>query len=93
MALYLAKSGDITGSLVELAKVPRDAAEVNVLFRGAVTYELAGDRANALAMLELALDRGYSLTEVRMDPELATLRTDARYHRLIARFERPAPLR
>ncbi len=93
LALYLAKSGDITGSLVELAKVPRDAAEVNVLFRGAVTYELAGDRANALAMLELALDRGYSLTEVRMDPELATLRTDARYHRLIARFERPAPLR
>ncbi len=91
LAVYLAKSGDTEAGLAELAKVPRDAAEVNTLFRGAVTYELAGDRVNALAMLERALDRGYSPTEVRMDPELATLRQDARYHRLMARVERAAP--
>ena len=64
--------------------------EVNTLYRGAVTYELAGDRAAALTTLGRALDRGYSLTEIRMDPELANLRKDVRYHRLVAPFERVA---
>ena len=73
------------------AQATLTATEVNTLFRGAVTYELAGDRINALAMLEKALDRGYSVTEVRMDPELTALRKDVRYHRLIARFERTVP--
>jgi eukaryotic-like serine/threonine-protein kinase len=92
LALYLAKAGDTTAGLAELAKVPTvTATEVNTLFRATVTYELAGDRANALAMLERALDRGYGLTEVRMDPELAALRKDVRYHRLIARFESETP--
>ena len=92
LALYLAKSGDTKAALTELAKGPTlTATEVNTLFRGAVTYELAGDRINALAMLEKALDRGYSVTEVRMDPELTALRKDVRYHRLIARFERTVP--
>jgi eukaryotic-like serine/threonine-protein kinase len=88
LALNLAKSGDTKGGLAELAKVlTPDVKEVNTLYRGAVTYELAGDRASALTTLERALERGYSLAEVRMDPELAKLRNDVRYHRLIARFE------
>ena len=64
---------------------------MNTLFRGAVTYELTGDRVNALALLEKALDRGYSTTEVKMDPELEALRKDVRFHRLIARFEAKLP--
>ncbi len=88
LALNLAKSGDTTGGLAELAKVlTPDVKEVNTLYRGAVTYELAGDRAAALTTLERALERGYSLAEVRMDPELAKLRNDVRYHRLVARLE------
>lgn len=88
LALYLAKSGDITQALAELGKVPtHNVTEVNTLFRGAVTYEIAGDRTAALTLLERALDHGYSPTEVRMDPELTSLRNDARYHRLAARFE------
>jgi serine/threonine-protein kinase len=88
LALNLAKSGDTKGGLAELAKVlTPDVKEVNALYRGAVTYELAGDRAAALTTLERALERGYSLAEVRMDPELAKLRNDVRYHRLVARFE------
>ena len=91
LALNLAKSGDTKGGLAELAKVlTPDVKEVNTLYRGAVTYELAGDRAAALTTLGRALDRGYSLAEVRMDPELANLRNDVRYHRLVARFERVA---
>ena len=92
LALYLAKSGDTKAALMELAQVPtRTANEVNTLFRGAVTYELAGDRINALSLLERALDRGYSTTEVKTDPELEALRQDVRFHRLIARFEARIP--
>ncbi len=88
LALYLAKTGDTASALVELGKVMTpDVAEVNTLFRGAVTYELAGRRDEALAALQRALERGYSLIEIRMDPELANLRTDVRYHRLVARFD------
>jgi serine/threonine-protein kinase len=88
LALYLAKTGDTSSALAELGKVlTPDVAEVNTLFRGAVTYELAGRRDDALTTLQRALDRGYPLVEIRMDPELANLRTDVRYHRLVARFD------
>ena len=88
LALYLAKTGDTASALAELGKVlTPDVAEVNTLFRGAVTYELAGRRDDALTTLQRALDRGYPLVEIRMDPELANLRTDVRYHRLVARFD------
>jgi serine/threonine-protein kinase len=88
LALYLAKTGDTATALSELEKVMTpEVADVNVLFRAAVTYELAGRRDDALAALGRALDRGYGLIEIRMDPELANLRTDVRYHRLVARFD------
>jgi serine/threonine-protein kinase len=51
-----------------------------------VTYELAGRRDEALATLERALQRGYGIIEVRADPELARLRTDVRYHRLVSKL-------
>jgi eukaryotic-like serine/threonine-protein kinase len=94
LALYLAKTGQTAEALEELARVPADASEVNSLYRGAVTYELAGRRDDALRMLDAALERGYSLLEVAADPELADLRSDVRYHRLAVRFERrTAPVR
>lgn len=65
----------------------RVVSHLGTLFRATVTYELAGDRTNALAMLERALASGYAVNEVRMDPELASLRKDVRYHRPIGRFE------
>jgi eukaryotic-like serine/threonine-protein kinase len=94
LALYLAKTGQKPEALAELARVPADAGEINTLYRGAVTYELAGRRDDALRMLEAALGRGYSWLEVAADPELADLRSDVRYHRLATRFEgRPVPVR
>jgi tetratricopeptide (TPR) repeat protein/predicted Ser/Thr protein kinase len=88
LALYLAKLGDRDAALTELKLVlSRGVQEVNSWYRAAVTYELCGARLDALLMLQNALERGYSLLEVRMDPELAALRTDLRYHQLIAKFE------
>jgi serine/threonine-protein kinase len=87
LALYLAKSGDAATALAELAKVlTPEVSEVNTLYRATVTYELAGRRDEALAVLERALQRGYGIIEVRADPELEKLRTDVRYHRLIAKL-------
>jgi eukaryotic-like serine/threonine-protein kinase len=90
LALYLAKAGQVQDALAELARVPADVGEINTLYRGAVTYELAGQRDDALRLLAAALERGYSLLEVGADPELADLRSDVRYHRLATRFERRA---
>lgn len=88
LALYLAKTGDTAAALAELGNVlTPEVAEVNTLFRAAVTYELAGRRDEALSSLGRALERGYGLIEIRMDPELANLRSDVRYHRLVARFD------
>jgi serine/threonine-protein kinase len=89
LALYLAKAGDTAAALAELATVlTPEVSEVNTLYRATVTYELAGRRDDALETLERALQRGYGIVEVRADPELARLRTDVRYHRIVARFER-----
>ena len=90
LALYLAKSGSASSGVAELAALlGPDVREVNTLYRGAVTYELAGDRESALTTLGRALDRGYSLSEISMDPELAKLRNDVRYHRMVARLKPP----
>jgi serine/threonine-protein kinase len=92
LALYLAKRGDTTTALAELATVlTNDVSEVNTLYRATVTYELAGRRDEALSTLDRALQRGYGMTEVVADPELAKLRTDVRYHRIVARLERAMP--
>ncbi len=90
LALYLAKAGVKARALEELRRVltPKVVA-VDTLYRGAVTYELCGDRTAALGGLEAALAQGYPMREVSTDPELAELRRDVRYHRLAARFEQP----
>lgn len=94
LALHLAKSGQPSRALAEL-KTTLDGKpeELNTLYRTAVTYELCGNRDAALASLETALARGYATREVSMDPELIDLRKDVRYHRLVARFDRPAVVR
>ena len=90
LALYLAKAGLKERALAELGKVMSPTvAAVSTLYRGAVTYELCGDRTAALSALESALTKGYAMREVTTDPELTELRRDARYHRLAARFEQP----
>lgn len=88
LAVFLAKSGDRKRALIELGRVlTTDVRDLNMLYRAAVTYELCGSRDAALSTLQRALERGYALTEVRVDPELTDLRNDVRYHRLAARFQ------
>jgi eukaryotic-like serine/threonine-protein kinase len=89
-ALYLIKIGDAQAALTEVETVAsRSDLSAQMRYRLAVVYELAADRGRSLAAVEAALKAGYPLDEVQNEPELLTLRTDARYHRLIDRLTRP----
>ena len=86
LAGFLAKHGD-TGQAIERLRAleKADARNANVSFQMAIAYEVAGRRDDALRLLEAALTGGYSVREITNDAELVKLRTDVRYHRLLAR--------
>jgi serine/threonine-protein kinase len=91
LAVYLAKSGRTSECLEELRNItssdrPRAAA---VHFKTALAYDLAGERRNALASMKLALDAGYPVRELQFEPDLAGMRLDVRYHRLLAAVSKP----
>ena len=83
-ALYLVKMGERAAALKEAESVATESTLTSqMLYRLAVVYELARDRARALAALERALKAGYPVKELDNEPELIALRADAHYHRLI----------
>ena len=47
-----------------------------------ISYLAGGDTAKALWFLESAVARGYSVAELRHDPELLRLKGEARFARL-----------
>ena len=83
-ALYLIKLGDREAALKAVASLAdRPDLTSQMLYRVTVVYELAGDRDRALAVLQHALKAGYAVKDLASEPELTSLRTDARYHRLL----------
>jgi tetratricopeptide (TPR) repeat protein len=87
LALYLAKRGDGAAARSELERLATRAdLDAATLYRAAVAREVVGDRAAALELLRRALAAGYSLTEIRSDPETEVLRADPRFHRMVIPF-------
>lgn len=85
MALYLAKDGNLARALAELDWLEKfPDKEASSWLRMVVAYEVCSRREKALAALDQALRAGLPLDEVKKDPELLGLRSDARYHRLTA---------
>ena len=83
-AVYLVKQGDGAAALKTIeGVVVRPNLTPQILFRATVVFELGGARDRALASLRRALEAGYAVADVASDPELTSLRTDARYHRLV----------
>jgi Flp pilus assembly protein TadD/predicted Ser/Thr protein kinase len=86
LAVYLAKSDRVAECLEQLRHIAASdrppAAAVH--FKSALAFEIAGDRGNALAAMQRALDAGYPVRELRFEPDLAQMRLDVRYHRLLA---------
>lgn len=85
LALYLVKNGDRQAALAQIQAVDQMPNKpASVLFKSAVVHELSGQRDQALASLSAALHAGYALNEVRQEPELLALRSDARYQLILS---------
>jgi len=85
LALFLAKSDDKDAALGALRSLDQKASLQGVmLFRIGVAYEVCGARDKALAAIEKALKAGYAAKEIRGEPELLNLRSDIRFHKMIA---------
>jgi eukaryotic-like serine/threonine-protein kinase len=84
LAMYLAKNEQKPEALLELKaleSVPgKQAATLSAM---AIAYELCGERDKALNSLQAAVKAGQSLADLKNEPDLASLRTDPRYHRIV----------
>jgi serine/threonine-protein kinase len=83
IAVYQAKLGERkqaqAGIRSALAEAPNN---VNVQFKAAIVYQLAGQRERAIQALERAVQGGYSVAEVRASPEFRPLHRDPRFRAL-----------
>jgi serine/threonine-protein kinase len=88
LALYLARSGnspEADAQLQHWTAMPKKTPAS--YFRALIVHELGGRRAAALTALADALKAGYTIKEIREEPDLANLRSDSRYHRIVAPWE------
>lgn len=87
LGLYYAKKGDYgqAMSLISRARAinPHDVEEI---YDEATVQTLAGHPAEAFKSLEDAFARGYSTTMAENDPELATLKGNSEFSRLLSKF-------
>jgi len=87
LALYLVRAGnrdEAAKQLEAIEKLPKKTAASD--FNVALTSEILGRREQALRSLESALRAGYPTHEVRNEPDLVSLRADARFLPLFSRF-------
>jgi tetratricopeptide (TPR) repeat protein/class 3 adenylate cyclase len=84
LAVCHAKTSDRTHALAEIERAQQLArANNNVLQNAIIVYEITGNRDQALRAIEDILKKGYPVEEIRRRPELADLRKDPKYKRLI----------
>jgi serine/threonine protein kinase/Tfp pilus assembly protein PilF len=91
LAVYLAKSSRVDECREELRRIttserPHSAA---VRFKTALAFELSGDRDTALTWMQRAIEAKYPVRELQFEPDLAAMRRDVRYHRLLTPTARP----
>ena len=85
----LAKYQECLGHTAEAKRRIGQALEIapgdpEIDFYAVLVYEGLGERTTALDHLRRTLDAGYSLVEVRRNPDLVELRKDPRTVRLLA---------
>lgn len=84
-AMFNAKLGDLDKAQFYMDSFDLNADSPSIqLYRAVITYEIMSNRPKALESLEAALKANYPLIEILNDPELARLRQDPAYHKLLA---------
>ena len=84
-AIYEGKLGKMEPALRDAARA--EAAEEDnwqVLYNVALAYRLAGRTREGLATLEAAVKAGYSVTDLRNDPEWAGMGRDGRFKKILS---------
>ncbi|MEM7351750.1 MAG: tetratricopeptide repeat protein, partial [Acidobacteriota bacterium] len=91
-ALALSRVGDLDTALDDIHFVRQEGTggDLYSLFRLVVAEELGGEREGALATLAEALRAGFSIAEVRYEPDLVDLRADPRFHLLLVELDERA---
>ena len=85
-ALFNAKLGNLDQAQLYMNSFDLTSGSPSIqLYRSVVTYEILSDRSKALKNLEAAIKSNYPMIEILNDPELALLRQDPDYHKLLAR--------
>ncbi len=85
LGTYYAKSGDPARALDFIHRARAlDPNDVDLMYQSALIEVLAGQNAQALQDLKLALDKHYSVKEAANDPELQPLRDNREFQSLIA---------
>jgi serine/threonine-protein kinase len=89
LAGYRAHVGQKQQALADIRLAKKLApADVPVILKAVLVYEIAGHRTDALSVLEELLKRGQGLQQVEREPDLDRLRQDPGYQRLAARYTR-----
>jgi serine/threonine-protein kinase len=95
LAGYRAHTGDQQQAIADIRQARKAApADVPILLKSVLVYEITGHRKDALLGVEELLKRNQTLQQLEREPELARLRQDPEYQRLAARFDkagRPNP--
>jgi eukaryotic-like serine/threonine-protein kinase len=88
-ALYSAKLKDFAEARRMIARArtanPKDN---DVIFKAALIAELSGNRAEAVDAIDSAWKNGYSLEQIRKEPELTALREDVRFQSWLTRVSK-----
>lgn len=84
-ALYLAKLGHLDEALAQLEALgePQTLSET---YQRALVLAIVGENERALRLLDDALAQGYPVFEVLREPELARLRQDAAFIKVVAPY-------
>ena len=84
LAICWARLGEKNKALEAISTARRESpGDISILFDSVQVYHIAGLRQRALEALAAAVRGGYSLAEIRAEPELAGLRSDPRYQKIV----------
>src|SRR5216684_2197348 len=89
LGLYYANMGNASQALDFMRRARAlSAANIDMIYNQAVVFAISGRAAEALKALREALQKGYSLEQIKSDPELGTLQALPEFKKLVAEFSK-----